>query len=1840
MFDRRLLACTALVPAGLVLLSNPAWANPRGGNVVAGSASIASAGSKLTVTQTSNRAVINWDSFSIASGEKTKFILPSSTAAVLNVVTGTELSSLLGHLWSNGQVYLLNPNGIVIGPNGRVNTAGFIASTLNASPDQFMQGGPLTLQGNSTASVVVLGSVKANNGDVLLVAAQVDNQGKLTAPNGEAILAAGSQVLYVPGDYANIAVAAPAPASGAAVSNTGMIAAAKVQLAAAGTPYQLAVNNGGQISATSVGSAGGHVVLQGGDGDIVNSGAIAATNGANGGTVALTGGRVALTSGAAIDVSAPAGGGTVTVAASNAISVAQGASINASATRQGNGGSVSIKAAKATQFAGSITATGGPQGGNGGQAEISGAGLLYAGSVLLTATSGTTGSVVFDPDEITIVSGSAAAPSGISGGLWGFTQDSGAQTITVGAIDTLLASANLELQATTSLTVAQPGTGPFASIASNTSNTLTLTAPTIAINAPISLPNGTLVFNWPDAAIGTYGYPQSLTSSSTATITAHNVQVAADFPTLTFGGAVVTPSLQFTAPTVQMSVSIANPGNAIQAVSFDPSSSGNTANSLDIETSSALTVSGNLQISFAGVLLAGGDLTLAAGTTLQGGPTLSLVSTGGVFNNLGGPNAIVTGNGQVLIYSATNGTGASGTAFNDGGIGAAAQQAQNYGSASGVSYPSSPNNIDTVVEYFTTTSSQPVLTISANSFTRTYGQADPTFTAQYSGGSGGGASELTTLPSFRIVQGNDVNAGTYTIQPYGAKSSTDLLNYIDGLLMVNPAPLVVTANNAIMTYGGTAPGFTYGVSGLVNGDASSIVSGVQFSQSPTASTPAGSYTLAPSNATVATPVGGTQPNYTISYQSGTLTVNPAPLTVSAVATNVAYGAAIPTLNLNFLGFVNAGDASSVPAQFVPIVSAVQGSNVGAYAITLQLLNPNSNYTVSYTGANLTITPAPLTITPNLTSTYGGTLPTILPTGDYSGFVNGDTPTSLGTLPMIATSASASSPAGSYGVTASGAVDSNYTIHYNTGTLTINPAPLTITPNFTKIYGAAMPTTLPLADFVGLVNGDTPASLTVQPGYSTSATAASNVGNYGAIASGAVDGNYSIGYAPGSFNITPAPLLIGANSFSRQYGASNPALTATYTGLVNNDGSAVVSGLTLATAATISSNVGTYAINGSGATAANYSITYAAGALTVTQAPLLITANDATRMYGHVDPAFSVSYNGLTNNDGTSVVSGLNIATSATVQSGVGSYAIVPSGGSAANYAISYASGTLSVTPALLLVKPSGTQVYYGTPQVTYTYTGFLNGDTAAALTTQPLFGTMATQASGVGNYVLNTFGATAANYSIQNVSGVLQVVPAPLSITANSFNVQQNSPLPALTGTFVGFRGPDTQASTGFGFTDPLAGSSVTLAGSYTITLTGSDPNYTVAYTPGTLTVSAQPIILNNTNTIDTTTTIQATSTVTVNPSLNQVTPSEALILANGWNIESSNEGPAIIQNYVNAINAAGGTLTVASIDAALNNPDTAAAMADLTNILQTPQSDWTASQQQFVEQVTYFIQAQRQAAALQAEADYAAWYQQTVKQEIAEIQSVSGPAQIDMAAIIASNPPIPPSSLIEEVQAGMDMTGSQLGSLSGIQTVTNTLASMASNPSALADYVPGVTGEAGEIASMTAKTALLLSGKSLTSADALQKAVPVLSKVFPTVAGNLKIQAVIDANIAKQADSTLSAAKTAAKTTEEAVDIAGTVGRAFEVGGAIAEVVGNVLQIAVSAADYGQVATFNTNFNNAVAAANQPVTAASLQSMLNSTSGTQQLYSYLGAMLATGGTTPLVNGPDIPASVYESQQL
>ena len=342
---------------------------------------------------------------------------------------------------------------------------------------------------------------------------------------------------------------------------------------------------------------------------------------------------------------------------------------------------------------------------------------------------------------------------------------------------------------------------------------------------------------------------------------------------------------------------------------------------------------------------------------------------------------------------------------------------------------------------------------------------------------------------------------------------------------ISPAPLTVSIGSDSQTYGTPA-----NLTNLTNLPAS-ISTGVNNETLAVAYSSVGDTTTAGVGTYAITGQlssgTGNPANYLVAVNSGILTVNPATLTITANSDSKTYGTLKTFSSTAFkeTGLVTAnGDtiAGVTETSTESTVSATVGSdNIVASAATGTGL---SNYTIGYVNGTLTVNPAPLTITAvSQTTTYGASLPAL--SASYGGFVNGDTSASLTTLPTLATAATSSSPVGSYAITASGAVDANYTIAYVGGTLSVLPAPLTITAvSQSIVYGSYSGSSLPplTASYSGFVNSDTSASLTTQPALTTTAAPNSPVGTYPITVSGAADGNYAIAYVAGTITVTPAP----------------------------------------------------------------------------------------------------------------------------------------------------------------------------------------------------------------------------------------------------------------------------------------------------------------------------------------------------------------------------------------------------------------------------------------------------------------------------------------------------------------------------------------------------------------------------------------------------------------------------------------------------------------------------------------------------------------------------------------------
>ncbi len=287
---------------------------PTGGEVAAGQASIATRGPAMTVTQTSDRAVLNWQSFSIGKDASVTFDQPGTSSVALNRVVGSDPSSILGSLSSNGKVFLVNGNGIVFGKTASVNVGGLVASTLNISDADFMAG-QSRFAGTSTAGVQNDGTITAKGGYVTLLGAQVGNSGVIRANFGTVVLAAGEAItLDVAGDgLLNVAV--DKGAVGALVRNGGLIRAdgGKVVMTAqgAGDLLHTAVNNSGIIEARTLENRSGTILLLGdmqtGTTNLSGTLDASAPVGGNGGFVETSAATVNIADGAKVSTLARSG---------------------------------------------------------------------------------------------------------------------------------------------------------------------------------------------------------------------------------------------------------------------------------------------------------------------------------------------------------------------------------------------------------------------------------------------------------------------------------------------------------------------------------------------------------------------------------------------------------------------------------------------------------------------------------------------------------------------------------------------------------------------------------------------------------------------------------------------------------------------------------------------------------------------------------------------------------------------------------------------------------------------------------------------------------------------------------------------------------------------------------------------------------------------------------------------------------------------------------------------------------------------------------------------------------------------------------------------------------------------------------------------------------------------------------------------------------------------------------------------------------------------------------------------------------------------------------------------
>ncbi|QOI99989.1 MAG: filamentous hemagglutinin N-terminal domain-containing protein [Phycisphaeraceae bacterium] len=408
----------AAASALAAVLAASALAGPEGYQVVVGNVTFTRQGDMWVITA-SNGAIINYTSFNILPFETVQFLQPSQLSTVLNRINSAAPTRIDGTLLSNGQVFFVNPAGVIFGQGATVNVGGIYAAAGNISDADFVNG-RLNFT-NNTGSVINQGQIRTET-TAALIGRHVANYGTIVSPQGAVVMAAGDDV-YVGREgsriYARIENTTT-PTDQTRVENHGTIDAGRGQvLMAAGDTYGLAIFNTGTVK-------GRDIELAGGDrGEVRVSGTIDASDrssGGTGGTVRIVGEKVGLF-GATVDASGDAGGGTVHLGGglqgagdrtADYVFIDEHSTVSADAVTYGRGGEIIVYAERAARIYGSLYARGGVAGGAGGFIETSG-GYLYVSDIPdMRARDGLSagGTWLIDPFNIRVVAGSGTGDFG------------------------------------------------------------------------------------------------------------------------------------------------------------------------------------------------------------------------------------------------------------------------------------------------------------------------------------------------------------------------------------------------------------------------------------------------------------------------------------------------------------------------------------------------------------------------------------------------------------------------------------------------------------------------------------------------------------------------------------------------------------------------------------------------------------------------------------------------------------------------------------------------------------------------------------------------------------------------------------------------------------------------------------------------------------------------------------------------------------------------------------------------------------------------------------------------------------------------------------------------------------------------------------------------------------------------------------------------------------------------------------------------------------------------------------------------------------------------------------
>ncbi|MFE4159274.1 two-partner secretion system adhesin CdrA [Pseudomonas aeruginosa] len=1436
---------------------NAAMAAPTGAQFNPNEIKISQQGKTTLIDQSTQRAIINWKGFDVSADEAVRFNQPGVTSSTLNRVTAGQESVIAGRISAPGQVIIYNSNGVVFSGSAKVDVGSLITTTANISDEHFRQGKLIFDQpGNPDARIVNDGSISvAEKGLAAFVAPSVANNGVINARLGTVAMAAGNAAtidLYGDG-LVSIAVTDPVTRkpqdAQALVSNGGAIQAdgGSVLITAeqASRVVDNAVNLSGVILARGTEVREGSVALVSKSGDIQVAGKIDVSGPKSGGDVLVSGQQVALASTASIDARGAAQGGSVRIGgdfqgrgelprAKNA-TLAKGASIDVSATGKGNGGLAVVWSDGNTRMDGRILARGGAQGGNGGLVETSGkVNLSIADSayVSVAAPYGNGGTWLLDPTTLRIV-----ASGGTSGSVGGANGASGDATVNASVVTGALAGGKVTLSASDRLSVEAPLiTSNLGGASRGLELIATGPAGAVDISAPILFRNGSLAIR----AGGNISFLSGGTPQTSGIVDLGSGTLW--MQTSTAG------KISQQAGTALIAANLAGRAGSIDLASWD-----NYAGNLALQTfngtlkyrqsnATGVTTSGTVFDPFINQSMTGTaqNIVSSVGTRIleansvgtTGNYTLTadgnsefdrLVFTALPYRRVSGSASFPTNDSS--DYLVTNlryqVNGSNVTATPNGGApsgftvaagnGSVTTWTGNWGTSWGVKGFGGVIGVTDELQYDVGTG----------------------LTEELIFGLGGKTSRVDTRLDLFMREGA-FNSFAERAQVEMFKTTTTA-----GDILSRQQTATLTANDATRVYGDVNPTLTATMSGI---NAIDAYVNSQFNDlyQATASTTATQASNVGQYAITGNANGSEyfSQRYQLVRQDGKLTVTPAQLIVSADAKTKVYGDADPTLTYQVSGLKNSDTAAGVLSGNL---GRVAGENVGNYGILQGGLGLNTaNYTLSYVGNDLRITPAQLNVIADAkTKVYGDLDPAL--TYQVSGLKRGDTAGAVlngGSLSRVA-----GENVGVYGINQGGLglVSSNYTLNYQGNNLTITKALLNVIADAkTKVYGDADPSLT--YQVSGLKNGDTAGA--VLNGGSLSRVAGENVGVYGINQGGLglVSANYDLSYQGNNLTITKALLNVIADAKTKVYGDADPSLTYQVSGLKNGDtAGAVLNGGSLSRVA--GENVGVYGINQGdlALNSGNYDLSYQGNNLTITKALLNVIADAKTKVYGDADPALTYQVSGLKNGDtagavlnggSLSRVAGENVGVYGINQGGLGLVS--------ANYDLSYQGNNLTITKALLNVIADAKTKVYGDadPSLTYQVSGLKNGDSAGSILTGGL-----NRAAGenVGVYGINQgdLALNSGNYDLSYQGNNLTITKALLNVIADAKTKVYGDADPALTYQVSGLKNGDTAGAVlNGGSLSRVAGENVGVYGINQGGLGLVSANYDLSYQGNNLTIT------------------------------------------------------------------------------------------------------------------------------------------------------------------------------------------------------------------------------------------------------------------------------------------------------------------------------------------------------------------------------------------------------------------